>query len=136
MRTDPAYRASDEDGGTAAPLTVRFSHVRPSIGLCEVEGEVDVATAPWLRSQLHAALGHRPAHLIVDMCGITFFSAAGLRVLRETSEECAGPRLALVERDGPVSHVLTMCGASALFPQFRDLGGAVRAWDARQDTLR
>jgi anti-anti-sigma factor len=44
-------------------------------------GEVDIATAELLAGYGMQALAQRPSRLVVDMSAVTFFSAAGLRVL-------------------------------------------------------
>lgn len=49
-------------------------------------GEVDIATAELLTVYGMRALAQRPLTLVVDMSAVTFFSAAGLRVLAQIQQ--------------------------------------------------
>ena len=57
-----------------------------------VEGDVDIATVPALRSLL-ARAGHE-AHVLVDLSGVTFMDCSGLSALLQARAHHAG-RLAL-----------------------------------------
>lgn len=46
-----------------------------------VQGELDLATAPVLRSSVEAELAAPPASLVVDLSGTTFLDSAGCREL-------------------------------------------------------
>jgi anti-anti-sigma factor len=84
--------------------------------------EVDVLTAPVLRTAIRAALDH-PGPVVVDLSGITFLSSAGLGVLvaaddtaAQTGRDRAGAgarraRLRLVLGDErPVRHPMQIAG--------------------------
>jgi len=62
-----------------------------------VEGEIDIATVDQLRGALEQAVSEHPG-VVVDMAGVTFIDAVGIRVLLEVahSRNGAGP-LTLVE---------------------------------------
>ncbi|MFC5382353.1 anti-sigma factor antagonist [Aquipuribacter nitratireducens] len=47
----------------------------------EVGGEIDVYTAPQLRSQLNDAVADGARHIVVDMTGTDFLDSTGLGVL-------------------------------------------------------
>jgi anti-sigma B factor antagonist len=47
----------------------------------EVGGEIDVYTAPQLRSQLNDAVADGARHIVVDMSGTDFLDSTGLGVL-------------------------------------------------------
>jgi anti-sigma B factor antagonist len=74
-----------------------------------VEGEIDMATADQLRTALSKALSDDAA-VVVDMAGVTFIDASGIRVLLETaaSRDGLGP-LTLVNA-GRVSWLLDLLG--------------------------
>lgn len=55
----------------------------------QVKGEVDLGTLPILRVALGDSLDHHPAHLIVDLAGMTFCSAGGLDLLTQTRHTTA-----------------------------------------------
>lgn len=48
------------------------------ISVLRVYGEVDMLTVPQLVAALDYHLGRRPAHLVVDLAGLTFCSARGM----------------------------------------------------------
>lgn len=58
----------------------------------QVDGEIDLSTADHLQAALEEALSTDP-HVVVDMAGVTFLDAAGLRVILQaaTSLNGAGP---------------------------------------------
>ena len=58
---------------------VRFGSVRCGRGVLMVTGELDMATAPTVASQLL----HDRSIRVVDLAGVTFIDAAGLGVLRD-----------------------------------------------------
>lgn len=62
------------------PLRVTARHRRQSLTL-QVEGEVDVLTAPNLREALERAVDERPQLLVVDLSAVGFLGCAGLSVL-------------------------------------------------------
>jgi anti-sigma B factor antagonist len=58
----------------------------------QVAGEIDLSTADQLQTALQEALAADPK-VVVDMAGVTFFDAAGLRVVLQlaASRDGAGP---------------------------------------------
>jgi anti-anti-sigma factor len=50
-----------------------------------VRGEVDVATAPALRTAIAEAMEARSKVLVIDLLGVTFLASAGLLVLVEAA---------------------------------------------------
>ncbi len=95
---------------------------RPGSTLVEVEGEIDLSTAPQLQRELLAsAQGSR--ELIVDLRGVTFIDSTGVGVLFRTSKQvtAAGGELRLVCGPGPVRRVLKVSGLETLVPVSDDL---------------
>jgi anti-sigma B factor antagonist len=79
----------------------------------QVDGEIDISTADQLRTALEKALSADPT-LVVDMGGVTFFDAAGVRVLLQVAaaRNGAGPLTLL---NAPrVKRVLDIVGLSDL----------------------
>lgn len=78
-----------------------------------IDGEIDLSTADQLRTALEEALSTDPT-IVVDMGGVTFFDAAGLRALLQVaaSRNGAGP-LPLVNA-ARVARVLALVGLSDL----------------------
>ena len=56
-------------------------HMKDGIRVVEVEGEIDVYTAPKLREQLIDLVSSGSYHLVVDMEGVDFLDSTGLGVL-------------------------------------------------------
>lgn len=46
-----------------------------------VAGEIDIATAPLLRSDLHRIVQNGASEVVIDMAGVDFIDSAGLGVL-------------------------------------------------------
>jgi anti-sigma B factor antagonist len=55
----------------------------------QVAGEIDLSTADQLRSALEEALAADP-RTVVDMAGVSFFDASGLRVVLQVAASCNG----------------------------------------------
>ncbi len=79
----------------------------------QVDGEIDLSTADQLRTALQKALSTSPK-VVIDMAGVTFFDATGLRVVLQlaASRNGAGP-LTLVNAHR-VARVLELVGLSDL----------------------
>ena len=60
-----------------------------------VRGELDVATAPDLRSRLEAAMDRSQGSLVVDLLDVTFIDSTALGVLIAVRKECESRGLAL-----------------------------------------
>ena len=81
--------------------------------MLQVDGEIDLSTADQLRAALREALSSDP-NVVIDMSGITFFDATGLRALLQVAESRneAGP-LPLINAFR-VEWVLDLVGLSGL----------------------
>jgi anti-sigma B factor antagonist len=90
-----------------------------------VAGELDVATAPTLRTAF-AELAHEGAlEVIVDLLNVPFIDSVGLAVLVESSKrlKAKGGVLRVVCNDGRVAHILEITGLGqilALYPTLRE----------------
>jgi anti-sigma B factor antagonist len=82
----------DEVFDTSEETTDRYSVVA-------VTGEVDVATAPTLRSRLDEAIDRGTPRLVVDLLSVTFIDSTGLGVLIGASKR-------VDERDGTMRLVV------------------------------
>jgi anti-sigma B factor antagonist len=54
-----------------------------------LSGELDLATAPKFDATLRRICARRPGELEVDICGLTFMDAAGLRAILAARSACA-----------------------------------------------
>ncbi|MDQ7803063.1 STAS domain-containing protein [Amycolatopsis sp. A133] len=73
-------------------LTVRTRTV-PEAVVVAAAGDLDLGTAPVLRTRARAALTGRPGALIVDLGAITFCGSAGLQVIAELVTATAAAEL-------------------------------------------
>jgi anti-sigma B factor antagonist len=84
----------------------------------DVEGEVDVFTAPKLREKIIALLDGGTDHLVVNLEKVLFMDSTGLGVLvgglKRVKEK--NGELALAGAQGTVLRVLSVTGLNAVFP--------------------
>ena len=92
---------------------LRIATVEGEPPVLQVEGEIDISTAEDLQMALDAALSANP-NLVIDMAGVTFFDAAGIRVVLRvaSSRNGAGP-LTLVNA-AHIKRVLELVGLGGL----------------------
>jgi anti-sigma B factor antagonist len=66
--------------------------------LVTVRGEIDLVTAPAVRQCLFDAVDEQPpgGRILVDLSGVTFFAAAGVRVLEAAGARAARGQVELV----------------------------------------
>lgn len=98
--------------------------------IAHLSGEIDVTTADAAGAELmRAAAGLPPPGLIVlDMTAVSFFSAAGLHLVRAFATACAdrGIRIRLVvDPYGTVHRVVTLTGLDTRLPTFTTLSQAL-----------
>jgi anti-sigma B factor antagonist len=90
-------------------LKTEFIEGDPAV--LQVDGEIDLSTADQLRTALQEALATNPK-VVVDMAGVTFCDASGLRVVLQVaaSRDGAGPLKLL---NAPrVARILELLGLS------------------------
>jgi anti-sigma B factor antagonist len=89
-------------------------------------GEIDMSTAPVLAEEFELALAARPALVVIDLSGITFFGSAGIAALLDAREQCAdaGGSLRLVATSRPVLRSLEIAGVLELLPVYPTLAEA------------
>jgi anti-sigma B factor antagonist len=116
---------SDEPFPADSQLRARRTPYRDDLYVVTVEGEVDMGTAPQLAKALD---GEIPPVLVADLTGVTFLSAAGLRVLVDAAERAHSQRrcLGLVARGPLALRVLRTSGVAGSIPTFESLSDAVR----------
>jgi anti-anti-sigma factor len=87
-----------------------------------LHGEVDLATAPQLRSDLERALDAEGAHLLVDCTGLRFIDSAGIAVLLATNAklEAAGRHMLILNVEGGPRLAFEALGLTDLFRYDRD----------------
>lgn len=99
--------------------------LRPGVLVLIVEGELDMLGAPDLTRRIRDAARLRPAHIGVDLAGVTFLGSSGLAVLVTACQDPAqaGIQLHLIVTRGNriVERPLSRTGVKNLFPVHADV---------------
>jgi anti-sigma B factor antagonist len=114
--------ATEPDGETMTASPATFATREGDKGgtwILAVAGEIDVATSPELRRELHQLADREPACLILDLSNVTFIDSSGLGVLvgalKRLREEDRGDILVLEGLQEPVRKVFDITGLTELF---------------------
>jgi anti-anti-sigma factor len=101
----------DADGATTTELTITVVPGTPH--LVKLLGELDLASAPELRSQLRPLDGD----LEVDLAGLTFLDSSGMNALVDVhrDRDARGHRLVIRGASGIVLRALTITGLTEFF---------------------
>ncbi|MCM6777236.1 STAS domain-containing protein [Nocardia sp. CDC159] len=106
-----------QDGGGVDYLLTATVAREGEVVTVTVVGEVDLASAPRLRTALDEALADSADVMVLDLSGVGFFGSIGLAVLIDTVH-AAAPRPVRVIPSGQVrraleqtglDHMLTLC---------------------------
>jgi anti-anti-sigma factor len=89
-------------------LQVKVVRHTPELHVCRLFGEVDLLTVPTLVGVLDGLRGRRVPGVVVDLTGVTYCAAAGVRALLDATELArrSGQRLAVVIASLTVARVL------------------------------
>ena len=89
----------------------------PHVTVVAVSGEIDVSTAPRLRSQLVELIGSGRVNIVVDLEAVGFLDSTALGVLVSTVKRVRneGGDLVLVCRNEHILKVLEITGLSTVF---------------------
>jgi anti-sigma B factor antagonist len=87
----------------------------------DVEGELDIATAPRMMAALNEAIAEMDTPLVVDLSGVVFMDSTGLALLMNARRRVTrlGQGFAIVCPGGPISRVFEiadMVGRLGVFP--------------------
>jgi anti-sigma B factor antagonist len=100
---------------------------RGSWAVLAVAGEVDVATVPRLREQLHSLVAQGRHHIVVDLEGVDFLDSTGLGVLVGALKRVRtnGGELALVCTQSRIRKVFEVTGLTKVFSLYDSVDEAV-----------
>lgn len=84
----------------------------------DIDGELDLASAPQLVHALEQAWRQCPDEIVLDLGGLSFMDMSGLRVLLSATEraERRGTEFALTNVRDPIRRVLALAGVNGLLP--------------------
>ena len=93
-------------------LGVDVTAVGPGCWRVTVSGEIDMATAPSLASQLDSLTSEPGVSVVVDLTGVSFMDSSGLRtvVRSATAAEDSGGSLVINGVSGSVARLLEVTG--------------------------
>ena len=88
------------------PLAVERSRIDGYERL-DVEGELDIATAPRMMAALNEAIAEMDAPLVVDLSGVVFMDSTGLALLMNARRRAMrlGQGFAIICPGGPIARV-------------------------------
>jgi anti-anti-sigma factor len=118
-----AALAASADSGQAAfatttvgPLTARSACSEPGTLTIELEGELDIASAPALEQLLGEVEHDRWPTVVVDLRHLSFIDSSGIRVLLAANRRIGGLSGRMVVRDAsrPVRRTLAAIGADSI----------------------
>jgi anti-sigma B factor antagonist len=94
----------------ALDLRVEIHSGVPAIA--EISGEMDIASASWLRETLLAAIRRHGPAISVDLQGVTFLDCAGINVLLATARRARleGGRMRVVRPSARAWQVIRLLG--------------------------
>ena len=85
--------------------------------VAEVSGDVDIATAAWLRDTLLLAIQRYGPAISVDLHGVTFLDCAGVNALLATAHRARleGGRVRVTRSSAPAWRVITLLRLQDVF---------------------
>jgi anti-sigma B factor antagonist len=104
-------------GPSGAPFEIRIQPAREAIRLKPI-GELDLASAPELRKEIDQLVSVGFEHVIIDLRGLTFIDAVGLKLLLSLAEEAhaAGWRLVVIQGGSAVRRIFALTGTLEQLP--------------------
>ncbi|MFJ6525069.1 STAS domain-containing protein [Streptomyces longwoodensis] len=102
-----------------------------------VAGDIDLHTAPGLRTRVLALIDQGDHHLILDLSGVGFCDSAGLGALIGIwhGAQEAGGSLALAAVPDRLMRMLTLTGVDSLLPHYPSTADALSAHQGAPDTV-
>ncbi|MEU9108868.1 STAS domain-containing protein [Streptomyces xanthophaeus] len=118
---------------TAFRLTPQ--HTDGDLALAHVAGELDIATAPRLRTEALALIAQGHRHLILDLGAVSFCDSSGFNALVGIFRcaKAAGGTLVLAAVPDRLERMLVLTGLSALLPAHPTAAHALVAHTRSQD---
>lgn len=110
-------------------LQVKVVRHNPELYVCRLFGEVDLLTVPTLTGVLDDLRVREVPAVVVDLTGVTYCAAAGVRALLDATAAArdAGQRLAVVIASLAVARVLKATDTIDGIENYSNLSEAMRA---------
>lgn len=101
--------AAGHSGANAPDRSAIVIRHEPAGTVVAVTGELDLLSAPQLRTALEALLPASARHIAIDLTHATFMDSAGVHAVLDASDR-AGGHLAVICAKGPVRQVIDLVG--------------------------
>ncbi len=100
----------NDAGHDALNLRVELHPGAPSVA--RIGGEIDIASAPWLRDTLLLAIRRYGSTICVDLQGVTFLDCYGINVLLATARRASleGGWMRVIRPSAQAWRVVTLLG--------------------------
>jgi anti-sigma B factor antagonist len=87
--------------------------------VAEVSGDIDIATAPWLRETLLLAIQRYGPAIDVDLHGVTFLDCAGVNAFLATARRARleGGQVRVTRLSAPARRVISLLGLQNQLPE-------------------
>ncbi len=110
-------------------LQVKIVRHNPDLHVCRLAGEVDLLTVPTLVRVLDDLRDRDVPAVVVDLTGVTYCAAAGVRALLEATQAArvSGQRLAVVIASLTIARVLKATDTIDGIENYSNLSDAMRA---------
>lgn len=116
-------------------LTLTVTHGPAAVG--RVTGEIDLHTAPGLRTRALELIDEGHPYLILDLSGVGYCDSAGLSALIGIwhGAQDAGGSLALAAIPDRLMRMLTLTGVDNLLPHYPSTADALSAHQGAPDAV-
>lgn len=94
-----------------------LAEIHPGVPtVAEISGEIDIASASWLRETLLLAIRRHGPAICVDLQKVTFLDCSGVNVLLATAcrARLEGGRMQVIRPSAPVRRVIALLGLQAV----------------------
>ncbi|MBP2337965.1 STAS domain-containing protein [Saccharothrix coeruleofusca] len=128
MASNTAGQPVVQSGGPGEQIGIGVERVGADVTVVAVTGEIDMLTAPRLRTEVKEQLSTSRA-VVLDLSGVSFLGSAGLAVLVEASQqsERGGADFHVVAVARAVTRPLAATGLSGVFNVHPTVAAAVEA---------
>lgn len=117
-------------------LTLSLQHTQGPLALARVAGEIDVDSAPALRTEALNLIARGHPHLILDLAHVSFCDSSGfsalIGILRCAKD--AGGSLALAAVPDRLTRMLDLTGIGRLMPSYPSTEDALTAHTTAAET--
>ncbi len=100
--------------------------------ILDVEGEIDVYTAPQFKEAVNKVIADGQKHLIINMAGITYMDSSGFGTLLSATKKLRpqGGTVNLVQCNRAIDRILKITRLNTVFATYDSVDEAISACEA------